>query len=219
MLFRSNVTVPSDFHVIASGLQTARPGPEGLTVQSFKYERPSFPGSLAVVSAEPQRVTSAGSAITMYFHGAEREQASAYGEAAGQMVQYFTSIFGLPPSVNLTLVEAEDNAPNGYAAPGILFLSPKGIGSRVNTRLLAQEIAHQWWRVLVSPTSRRHLWLDNGFSNYARMLYTENTAGPSALEADIQETAVEALTTNETTLLQSDTLPDYSPELDRKSVV
>jgi tetratricopeptide (TPR) repeat protein len=45
------------------------------------------------------------------------------------------------------------------------------------------------------------------------MLYAESSAGPSALEADVQETAVEALTTDETTLLQADTLPDYSPEL------
>ena len=41
---------------------------------------------------------------------------------------YFTGMFGLPPYANLTLVETEDGAPNGYAAPGMIFLTPRGIG-------------------------------------------------------------------------------------------
>jgi len=210
-----NLTAPSSMDVVASGPHTSAPAPDGKTVHAFRYERASFPGSIALAPATipPDRVTSEGSTTTLYFRGAEKDQASAYGEATGKIVQYFGGLFGLPPSANLTIVETEENAPNGYAAPGILFLSPRGIGQKVNTRLLAQQIAHQWWRVLVSPASRRHLWLENGFANYARMLYLENTAGPGAFEAEVQETGVEALTHDDITLLQSDTLGDYSPEL------
>jgi tetratricopeptide (TPR) repeat protein len=208
-----NVTVPTGMRVLASGFETTKAGPEGRTVYSFRYEKPSFPGSLAVVSAEPDQVSSSGSNVTLYFRDEQKAQASAYGEAVGQMVQYFSSVFGLPPTANLTVIQTEEHAPNGYAAPGLLFLSPRGIGDRVNTRLLAQQVAHQWWRVLVSPISRRHLWLDNGFANYSRMLYLEQMSGPSALTTEVQETMVEALTTDETTLLQADALPDYSPEL------
>ncbi len=207
-----HITVPEGLQVVGSGIQTARSA-GGKTIHSFRYERPSFPGSIAVLTAPPERVTSEGITTTLHFREPEKAQASAYGEAAGKMVQYFTGLFGLPTSANLTIVETEEHAPNGYAAPGLLFLSPRGIGSKLNTRLLAQQIAHQWWRVLVSPASRRHLWLDSGFANYARMLYLENTAGPAALETEVQETGVEALTRDELTLLQADTLDDYSPEL------
>ena len=37
------------------------------------------------------------------------------------MMSYFTGMFGLPPYANLTVVETEAGAPNGYAAPGLDF--------------------------------------------------------------------------------------------------
>jgi hypothetical protein len=37
------------------------------------------------------------------------------------MMSYFTGLFGLPPYANLTVVETEAGAPNGYAAPGLIF--------------------------------------------------------------------------------------------------
>ena len=42
------------------------------------------------------------------------------------MMSYFTGMFGLPPYANLTVVETEAGAPNGYAAPGLIFLAPRG---------------------------------------------------------------------------------------------
>ncbi len=207
------LTAPSNLQPIASGLHTTQPGADGKTVHTFRYERSSFPGSVALVSTRPDQVAHQGTTTTLYFRDDAREQANAYGDATGQILQYLSSIFGPPPSASLTIVETEEHAPNGYAAPGIIFLSPRGIGKKVNTRLLAQQIAHQWWRVMVSPATRRHLWLDNGFANYARLLYLEHSAGPAAFEAEMQETGIEALTQDQVRLIEADTLADYSPEL------
>ncbi len=208
-----NITVPNGMDVIASGLHTTKPGPEGKTIHSFTYDHASFPGSIAVVTGQPARVTSEGATTTLYFYGDQKDQTSPYGDAAGKIVKYFTSLFDLPPVANLTIVETDENAPNGYASPGILFLSPAGIGRRVNNRLLSLEIAHQWWGMLVSPASRRHLWLENGFANYAHLLWVENSAGPAAFGSEMQETGVESLINEETSVLQADTLEDYSAAL------
>ncbi len=67
------------------------------------------------------------------------------------------------------MVETEEGAPNGYAAPGIIFLAPRGIGKQVNSKLLANQISRQWWEELVSPTTRNHLWLDQ---RHGRLLRT-----------------------------------------------
>ena len=64
--------------------------------------------------------------------------AQQYGEQIGQMMTYFTGDFGLPPFANLTVVETENGAPNGYAAPGLIFLNPHAIGQQVGAKLLAQ---------------------------------------------------------------------------------
>ena len=207
------LTAPSGLQLIASGLHTTQPAADGMTTHTVRYDRASFPGSIALASVKPEQVTHQGATTSIYFRDESREQANAYGEATGQILQHFTALFGAPPSTSLTLVETEEHAPNGYAAPGVLFLSPRGIGKKVNERLLAQQVAHQWWRVLVSPASRRHLWLDNGLANYARLLYLEHSAGPAAFDAEIQETGIEALTQDQLRLIEADTLPDYSPEL------
>ena len=68
---------------------------------------------------------------------------------------------------NLTVVETEAGTPNGYSAPGIVFLSPRAIGKQVNPRLIANQVARQWWGALVSPATRNHMWLTNGAARYS----------------------------------------------------
>ena len=60
--------------------------------------------------------------------------ARAYGEEIAKAMTFFTGVYGSPLKKDLTVVETEDGTPNGYSAPGILFLSPQAIGKQVNTQ-------------------------------------------------------------------------------------
>jgi hypothetical protein len=139
--------------------------------------------------------------------------AQQYGEQIGQMMAFFTGDFGLPPYANLTVMETENGAPNGYAAPGLIFLNPHAIGKQVGTKLLANQISRQWWEVLLSPATRNHLWLTNGLAAYSELLWTEHTAGPGAVESAFRDDAVEALTVDNIPVIQAARMEDYSPEL------
>ena len=206
------VTVPMGYTVVASGLDT-RTASGDKTAYEFKFERPSFPGSFAVVKGNPVKVQSEGVTTSLYFRGAEAGMAQHYGEETGKEMSYFTGMFGLPPYANLTVIETEDGAPNGYAAPGLLFLNPHGIGHEPNGRLLANEISRQWFEELVSPASRNHLWLTNGLAAYSELLWTEHAAGAGAMESQMHDVMVEALTIDNVPLIQAARLEDYSPEL------
>ena len=205
------ITVPANFKVLASGLEKSDRVGGDKVVYTFQYTKPSFPGSIAVVQGDPIRVNSQGVNTSIYFRQ-KRSMANAYGDETGKVMSYLTSVYGLPPQANLTLVETEEGTPNGYSAPGLIFLSPKGIGDQVGTRLLANQISRQWWGTLVSPVSRNHIWLQNGNARYAEMLYVEHLNGPSALEQEVHDTYVEALTVDNPPLIQSARLEDYSPE-------
>ncbi len=136
-----NVTVGQGYTVLGSGLDTKQPAGDR-TKYSFQFDRASFPGSIAVVKdVPPARVNSEGVTTTLYFHDAEKSMANVYGFEVGKIVTHFTGLFGLPPYANLTLVETESGAPNGYSAPGIIFLNPRGIGRDVSTKLLANQIS------------------------------------------------------------------------------
>ena len=206
------VTVPMGYTVVASGLDTHTATGEK-TAYEFKFERPSFPGSFAVVKGNPVKVQSEGVTTSLYFRGAEAGMAQHYGEETGKEMSYFTGMFGLPPYANLTVIETEDGAPNGYAAPGLLFLNPHGIGHEPNGRLLANEISRQWFEELVSPASRNHLWLTNGLAAYSELLWTEHAAGAGAMESQMHDVMVEALTIDTVPIIQAARLEDYSPEL------
>ncbi len=162
-----NITVPAGYQVIASGLGSSKPAGAGKTAFSFQYAKPSFPGSIAVVQGDPVKVNSEGVTTSVYFRN-KQNMATAYGEETGKMLSFLTSMYGLAPQANITLVETEDGTPNGYSAPGIIFLSPRAIGNQAAARLLANQLARQWWETLVSPISRDHLWLENGNARYRR---------------------------------------------------
>jgi len=206
------VTVPTGYSVVGSGIDSHQTqGDKNLF--EFKMERHSFPGSIAVVKGPPANIASEGAQTAIYFRGQEAGMPQAYGDAAGKMMTQFTSLFGLPPSANLTLVETDAGAPNGYAAPGLVFLSPSAIGTRVNSKVLANEISRQWWEELVSPVSRNHLWLENGMATYSEALWTEHSISAGAMETQVRGEMVAALTVDNIPVIQAGRLEDYSPEL------
>jgi tetratricopeptide (TPR) repeat protein len=187
-----NVSAPDGFKVLGGG----------------QFAQSSFPGSIAVVRDEPVRFGNA----SLYFRGEQAPMAQPYGEELGKALEHLTSLFGLPPYASLTVVQTEAGTPNGYAGPGLLFLSPRSIGKQVNTRLLANQISRQWWGILLSPKTRNDLWIANGLARYSEMLYLEQVNGPAALESEVRDAYVEALTVDNPALGQASRLEDYSPE-------
>jgi len=206
------VTVPAGYTVLGSGMDS-RQAAGDKNIFEFKFEHPSFPGSIAVVKGDAVKVPSEGVTTSLYFRGAEADMAQAYGEQTGRVMAYFTGMFGLPPYANLTVVETEEGAPNGYAAPGLIFLAPRGIGRQPSARLIANQVSRQWWEELVGPSTRNHLWLTNGLAAYSELLWTEHSSGPAAMESQARDVMVEALTVDNVPLIQSARLEDYSPEL------
>lgn len=200
------VTVPDGYNVVASGTESK----EGQAFR-FKFEQSSFPGSFAVVRGTPQVVAAGGIKTSFYFRDSSA-MVQAYGDEIAKALSFFTGIYGVPPRVGLTVVETEAGAANGYSAPGMLFFSPGGIGKQVNLKLVANQVSRQWFGALVSPTTRNHMWLENGMARYSEMLYLESVNGPGALDTEIHDAYVEALTVDQPPMIQAARLEDYSPE-------
>jgi aminopeptidase N len=206
-----SITTPAGYKVLSGGLSLASAQGEKTTTK-ITFSQPSFGGSLAIVQGEGQRVSSQGVNTTVHFRGESQAAAQSWGEEAGKVMTLLSGYFGLAPAANLLFVETEDGAPNGYAAPGMLFLSTRTIGKEANVKLLANQMTRYWYGQLMSAVSRNHLWITNGMARYAELLYTEETAGAAALESEVRDTYVEALTVDNPPLIQSARFEDYSPE-------
>ena len=206
-----SVTVDPGYQVIASGLGT-REDTEGRVKHTYSFSQNSFPGSVAVVAEDAVETDYEGVTTQLYFKTAPEGLAEEYGEAVSSMMSYFSETFGSPYTTNLKVVETGEYAPVGYSAPGIVFLSPFGIGEAVNRSLLGKEVAHQWWRVLVSPGNRNHSWLDVGLARYSALLEVEENEGETEFGGLVLDLHVDALTYNEIPVTQSGRLPDFSNE-------
>ncbi len=191
-----NVKAPPDFTVVGGG----------------DFTKAAFPGDIAIFRGQPVKNSTDGLTTTLWFRGDQANMASPYGTATAQMLGYFTGIYGLAPSANLTVMETADGFPNGYAGTGMIFISPAAIGKEVNANVLANQVARQWWEVEVSPINRNHMWIENGMALYSEALWTEHEKGATAIEQKMKDLSVTALTVDNVPLIQTARLEDYSPE-------
>jgi tetratricopeptide (TPR) repeat protein len=205
------ITVPTGYHVVASGIDTDEKAPAGMSSTRFRFNQASFPGNFAIVKGEAKPVNSGG--ITTYFYLRQSAaMAPQYGEEISKAMTYFTGLYGPALKKDLRVIETEDGAPNGYSTPGVLFLSPHAIGKQVDISLVANQVARQWWGLVVSPSTRNHMWIENGLARYAELLYSEHVNGAGAFDTAVHNTYVEALTVDQPPLIQAARLEDYSPE-------
>src|ERR1051326_4143123 len=86
-----HVTVPMGFSLLATGFDSHQTAGDK-NVYDVKFEKASFPGSIAVVKGQPAKVQSEGVTTALYFHGPEAEMAEPYGQESGKIMSYFTGI-------------------------------------------------------------------------------------------------------------------------------
>ena len=209
------VTVPDGLHGARQrpGFATRRPATR--TVYEFKFERPSFPGSIAVVKgAAGRRSQSEGVTTTLYFRGPEADMAQPYGEEIGKI-----DVVLHGPVRPAALRQSDGGGDRRRRAQRLCRAGHDLSGAarhrqgRPNAKLLANQISRQWWEELVSPATRNHLWLTNGLAAYSELLWTEHENGPGAMEAQLRDVMVESLTIDNVPIIQAARLEDYSPEL------
>ena len=197
-----SVTVPAHMVVIGSGKATVgesaapkKPNSNGLPTKTFTFvsDKPSFPGTIVAGVFQEHKSDEAGMDLHVWFKPSHQAVAPTYATTAVQEFTYFVTLFGTPLSQRLNVVELPaDTVPYAWA-PEIAALAGPSITEKVNYRLLANAIAHQWWGGLVSPASKDDWWLSDGFARYSEAMYVENAAGPAGLEEAVKDMSVGAL--------------------------
>ena len=214
-----SVTVPAHMLVVGSGTETVSDTPKkansaGLPTKTFTFvsEKPSFPGTIVAGVFQEYKSDEAGMDLHVYFKPNHQGVAPAYTTTAVQEFTYYITLYGLPPSQTLNLVELPgDTLPYAWA-PQIVGLASPSITEKTNYRLLADGIAHQWWGVSVSPATKDDWWISDGFARYSEAMYVENAAGAAGLEEAVKDMSVGALAYDTVPLSSSNKLDIFSTE-------
>ena len=216
-----SITVPAHMTVIGSGKETvtdtpvpkkAASGTLPTKTYTFVWDKPSFPGTIVAGLFQEFKSNDAGLDLHVFFKPIHQSLGTLYAETAVKEFTYFVTLYSPLPDTTLRVVELPDDTVPAAWAPEIAAIASRGITPKVNYRLLANTIAHQWWGVSVSPASRDDWWLSDGFARYSEARYVEQVAGSAALEEVVKDMSVGALSYDTVPLAAASKLDMFSPE-------
>jgi aminopeptidase len=180
--YRIAVTTESPYTVVANGRLVERrigasrtcwvydqPEPMATylaTVQIGRYDRLTYEAAVPVHTVLPPRLRRAVA------HDLERQP---------QMLAAFHDMFGPYPFSDYTVVVTDDDLEIPLEAQGLSVFGANHMdGRRGSERLVAHELAHQWFGNSLTVAHWRDIWLHEGFACYAEWLWSERADGRPA---------------------------------------
>ena len=216
-----SINVPAHMLVIGSGKMTVsdvappkKATESVLPTKTFTFvsDKPSFPATIVAGVFQEHKSDEAGLDLHVFFKPTHQNVAPAYTTTAVQEFTYFITLYGLPLSQRLNLVELPGDTLPYVWAPEIVGMAGPSITEKTNYRLLADGIAHQWWGASVSPATKDDWWLSDGFARYSEAMYVENAAGAAGLEEAVKDMSVGALAYDTVPLSSASKLDIFSTE-------
>ncbi len=136
-----SITLPAHMLVIGSGQSTVtdapasnKPNASVLPTKTFTFvaTKPSFPGTIVAGIFQEYKSDEAGMDLHVFFKPTHQSLAPAYTTTAVQEFTYFITLYGLPPSQKLNVVELPgDTLPYAWA-PEIALRPGRTVDHREN---------------------------------------------------------------------------------------
>ncbi|QLY28722.1 M1 family metallopeptidase [Nocardia huaxiensis] len=185
--YRISITTDSPFHALANGTLIRKVTKASQT--TWVYDQPDPMSTyLATIQIGPyrkHRLDTARGQVPMHAVLPNRLRANFDHDFARQpdMMALFTEKFGPYPFDAYTVVVTGDDLEIPIEAQGIsTFGANHCDGHRGSERLVAHELAHQWFGNSLTIRHWRDIWLHEGFACYAEWLWSEASGGHSADE-------------------------------------
>ncbi|SON60007.1 Aminopeptidase N [Mycobacterium simulans] len=182
--FRIQISTESPYRVVANGKLVSRRARASRTVWTYEQSEPTSTYLVTLQIGRYQMARLAKAPVQMQAALPQRLRDDFDHDFARQpqMMEFFVERFGPYPLANgYTVVVTDDPLEIPLEAQGIsIFGANHCDGTRSSERLIAHELAHQWFGNSVTARRWRDIWLHEGFACYAEWLWSEHAGGASA---------------------------------------
>jgi aminopeptidase N len=183
---RIRISTESPYYAVANGELESRRARAGMTTWTYEQAEPTSTYLVTLQIGMYHRHRMAKNGVQMHAVLPERLRHNFDNDFADQphMMKLFVKLFGpYPLSSGYTVVVTDDDLEIPLEAQGIsIFGANHCDGKGSAERLIAHELAHQWFGNSVTAKRWRHIWLHEGFACYAEWLWSEHSGGRTADE-------------------------------------
>jgi aminopeptidase N len=187
------VTAPDDLEVVATGVLATETKANGAVTRHFV----AGPARDFVLVADDDNAPLSqevdGTLLTLWTPPSlDPTIAEQTLEAAAGALRYYNQRFGAYPGREVDLVQIDPSGALGIAWAGLLFLDgpallstygehdPEGLAT-----VVAHEMAHLWWGILVGGDSNKHSYIQESLATVSSLLYLKETLGPEVAAAEL----------------------------------
>ena len=184
--FRIRFTTDSPYRAVVTGTLVGKKRSGSMTTWDFDLPHPTSTYLVTVNLGQYEHLESTGGSVPFHAYipaDLKKDFRVAFARQV-EMIDVFTDLFGPYPFEDYTVVVTDDELEIPLEAMGMSTFGRNTCeaGDRPDSdeRLIAHELAHQWFGNAVTVAEWRHIWLHEGFACYAEWLWTEFSGGADA---------------------------------------
>ncbi|UZN02128.1 M1 family metallopeptidase [Cellulomonas sp. S1-8] len=181
--FRVAVSAEAPYTVVGNGVRTQRTASAGRVRWVYEQPEPTAPYLATVQVGRYEEILLATDPVVQRLYVPRHLRARAHADLARQpqMMTLFTAMFGPYPFAEYAVVVTADALEVPLEAQSMSTFGANHVDGRGTwERLVAHELAHQWFGNSLTVGTWRDIWLHEGFACYAEWLWSAASGGPSA---------------------------------------
>ncbi len=181
--YRISITTDSPYHAVANGQLVRKQTKASQTTWVYEQTEPmaTYLATIQIGPYERRRVGNGRVPIHALHPTDLRDRFDHDFGRQPQMMEVFEKLFGPYPFEDYSVVVTGDDLEIPIEAQGLsIFGANHCDGRRGSERLVAHELAHQWFGNSLTLGQWKDIWLHEGFACYAEWLWSENSGGPDA---------------------------------------